>query len=62
MDRMKADRGSREIISDKVGHVAAKIAVSVILALVGCFMLLPFAWMLSASFKKGIDIFSIPVV
>jgi multiple sugar transport system permease protein len=39
----------------------ARIVVTLILAVVGLTMLLPFAWMISASMKPEIDVFKFPI-
>ena len=38
-----------------------RIIFTLIIAAAGCFMLIPFAWMLSASFKVPVDIWNFPI-
>jgi len=38
-----------------------KITLTILMAAIGIFMLLPFAWMLSTSLKKPIDVFTYPI-
>lgn len=45
----------------KTTQITIKWTFTLIFIAIGIFMFMPFAWMVSSSFKKGMDIFTIPV-
>lgn len=45
----------------KKRHTIAKVILTLIMLVLGIAFLLPFAWMLSASFKREVDVFTFPI-
>ena len=50
-----------DLKSQKNNEIFSKIVMTIVMGIFGFAMVLPFLWMLSASFKHSMDIFKFPI-
>ncbi|QHQ63691.1 ABC transporter permease subunit [Anaerocolumna sedimenticola] len=58
---MEKNKKNKEIISLKSKGILVKVLLTIIIAIIGITMIIPFIWMLSASMKISADVMELPI-
>ena len=58
---MEKNKKNKEIISLKSKGILVKVLFTIIIAIIGITMIIPFIWMLSASMKISADVMELPI-